>query len=306
MALLRQRITGRTSQLEHDHVVGRASTCSLAIGERYISVQHAVLRFDGSGWELRDLGSRNGTFLNGVRIAAGEVIRLSCGASISFGRREQEWILTDDSPPSVMAIPLDGSDPVLIDCDLLALPAPENPVVSIYRSGDGDWILEQPHSVAPIADRHVFDVGGRLYRFSCQSLLNQTSIASNSLEAADLPLSLVFAVSRDEEHVQISVTSSGTTHDLGDRAHNYLLLTLARRRLADAAEGLPDTSCGWIYQDDFASDPSMVPPQLNLNVFRIRKRFAALQLPNSGAIIERRPGTKQLRLGTGRVTITTT
>lgn len=306
MALLQQRATGRTSQLEHDHVVGRASTCSLAIAERYISVQHAVLRFDGEGWELRDFGSRNGTFLNGVRVAAGESAKVSRGASISFGRREQEWVLTDDSPPSVMAIPLDGGDPVLLDCNLLALPAAENPVVSIYRSGEGDWMLEQPHSVAPIADRHVFDAGGRLYRFSCQSLVNQTSIASTTLEPAELPLTLAFAVSRDEEHVQISVTSGDVTHNLGDRTHNYLLLTLARRRLADAAEGLPETSCGWIYQDDFASDPSMAPPQLNLNVFRIRKQFAALQLPNTGAIIERRPGTKQLRLGTGRVTITTT
>jgi len=305
MALLRQCATGQTSPLEHDHVVGRAATCSLAIPERYISVQHAVLRFDGSGWEIRDLGSRNGTFLNRIRLPAGEVTRLGRGASVAFGRREQEWVLVDDSPPSVMAVPLDGGDPAVLECDLLALPTPENPQASIYRSGDDSWILEQPDSVAPIGDRSVFDVGGRLYRFSCPSLLNQTSIASTTLEPQDLPLTLVFGVSRDEEHVQLSVTTSGETHDLGNRAHNYLLLTLARRRLADAAEGLPDTSCGWIYPDDFSSDPSMVPPQLNLNVFRIRKQFAALKLPNPAAILERRPGTKQLRLGTRHIKIVT-
>ena len=115
---------------------------------------------------------------------------------------------------------------------------------------------------------------------------------------------LLFTVSRDEEFVTIQLESAGVTRDLGSRGHNYLLLTLARRRLSDAADGLPESLCGWIYQDDLAHDPSMVGPQLNIDVFRIRKQFAAIGVGDAASIIERRPRTRQIRIGTPHINIT--
>ena len=47
----------------------------------------------------------------------------------------------------------------------------------------------------------------------------------------------------------------------------------------------------------------MTPPQLNIDVFRIREQFAKAGVVDAAGIIERRPG--QLRVGTGRITITT-
>ena len=35
-----------------------------------VSRQHARLWQDGEGWTLEDLGSNNGTYINGVRLAA--------------------------------------------------------------------------------------------------------------------------------------------------------------------------------------------------------------------------------------------
>jgi hypothetical protein len=114
---------------------------------------------------------------------------------------------------------------------------------------------------------------------------------------------LSFSVSRDEEHVELQVTNAGRTHNLGAHSFHYLLLTLARRRLADAAAGLSETSCGWIYLEDLAHDPSMLPPQLNIDVFRIRKQFEAIGVADPAGIIERRPRTRQLRIGVGRISI---
>ena len=48
--------------------IGRASECSIPIRDRYLSRRHAeIVAVDGS-WLLKDLGSVNGTYLNGARV----------------------------------------------------------------------------------------------------------------------------------------------------------------------------------------------------------------------------------------------
>ena len=114
---------------------------------------------------------------------------------------------------------------------------------------------------------------------------------------------LSFEVSSDEEHVHLRMTSGRRTFDMGSRAHNYLLLTLARQRLQDQEKGLADTRCGWMLQDDLAPDPMMAPPRLNIDVFRIRRQLAARGIVDSAGIIERRPRARQLRIGTGHLCV---
>jgi hypothetical protein len=114
---------------------------------------------------------------------------------------------------------------------------------------------------------------------------------------------LSFRVSRDEEFVHLRMTLGDRAVDMGARGHNYLLLTLARQRLRDEARGLGEAACGWIRQDDLAHDPMMAPARLNIDVFRIRKQFAAQGLGDAVDIIERRPRVRQLRIGTGRLSV---
>ena len=62
--------------------IGRQSGCSIVIRDSNVSREHVQLRRRPNGWTLRDLGSTNGTKLNGVRIegeqmlANGDVIML--------------------------------------------------------------------------------------------------------------------------------------------------------------------------------------------------------------------------------------
>ncbi len=53
-------------------VIGRGSDCDLSLPERleftYVSRHHCVITVAGSDVRVRDLGSRNGTFLNGMQI----------------------------------------------------------------------------------------------------------------------------------------------------------------------------------------------------------------------------------------------
>lgn len=51
-------------------VVGRSGDCDLALeGDDSVSRHHAVLEQFGRVWQIHDLGSRNGTWINGARLA---------------------------------------------------------------------------------------------------------------------------------------------------------------------------------------------------------------------------------------------
>jgi transcriptional regulator with GAF, ATPase, and Fis domain len=58
----------RPVALEGPLVVGRDAGRGLALQDDSVSRQHAEVAFDGARWTVRDLGSRNGTFLDGERV----------------------------------------------------------------------------------------------------------------------------------------------------------------------------------------------------------------------------------------------
>ena len=64
-------------------VIGRSSSSDLALGDRFLSRHHARLFRDGDRYLVEDLGSRNGTLLNGEQVLEptpvkpGDVIRMS-------------------------------------------------------------------------------------------------------------------------------------------------------------------------------------------------------------------------------------
>ena len=58
--------------------VGKSSTNLVSLNrDSTVSRVHAVLENLGFAWSIRDVGSRNGTYLNGEKISAERVIR-SC------------------------------------------------------------------------------------------------------------------------------------------------------------------------------------------------------------------------------------
>ena len=306
MGQIQNSLTNQIRLLEPEHLVGRAPNCSLRINERYVSAQHAVVRWVDGHWEVKDLGSRNGTFVDGSRIKAGDEHSLQKGSKLHFGKPEQQWELIDAAAPEVMAVAIDDGNAVTIDGELLALPSSDDPQVTIYQGPEGGWLLEQPNdSITPITHMQTFDAAGQVWKFCCPERALKTSLADYRPEFEMRHIELEFSVSRDEEHVQLHALFGARRFDLGARNHNYVLLLLARRRLEDASEGLPETSCGWTYIDDLVRGPSVTPASLNIDVFRIRKQFDAIGVLDPANIIERRPRTKQLRIGAARISVQT-
>ncbi len=62
------------------HVIGRAPTCAVKIASGSVSKEHASVLITGDKLILTDLESRNGTFVNGVKI---QHQRLNLGDKLS-------------------------------------------------------------------------------------------------------------------------------------------------------------------------------------------------------------------------------
>ena len=50
--------------------IGRDLGCSIVVDDPFASAQHAALTYRGRAWYLEDLGSTNGTLLNGQPVTA--------------------------------------------------------------------------------------------------------------------------------------------------------------------------------------------------------------------------------------------
>ncbi|MGD9485694.1 DUF1707 and FHA domain-containing protein [Streptomyces sp. TRM70308] len=67
----------------HPLSIGRAAGSVLRLNHHTVSRRHAQLRHTGAGWTLRDLGSFNGTWVNGRRVTRSVAVRP--GDQVRFG-----------------------------------------------------------------------------------------------------------------------------------------------------------------------------------------------------------------------------
>ncbi len=67
-------------------IIGRGSSCNLTIDDDLMSRDHAIVRVDDGRVTIRDLGSRNGTWVNAARIE--DDVELHDGDRIRFGSTE--------------------------------------------------------------------------------------------------------------------------------------------------------------------------------------------------------------------------
>ncbi|HUW18458.1 MAG TPA: FHA domain-containing protein [Sedimentisphaerales bacterium] len=82
-------------------VIGRRSDCDLHIPLKPVSRRHCQLNCDEGALKIRDLGSRNGTYLNGKRIDNEQVVR--AGDSIKVG--PLTFVFQIDGRPQNIKIP---------------------------------------------------------------------------------------------------------------------------------------------------------------------------------------------------------
>jgi hypothetical protein len=299
--------SGQLHQLHRHQILGRSSTANLRLDERRVSGRHASLRWDGGSWQLKDLHSRNGTFLNGCPLTPGTIREISEGTEVSFGSRENMYVLTDGSaPPSLaMLVSANGDSAIQVTDGLCVLPSATAPELTIYRDEHGSWWRESAltHETVPLTEGVDVLVRGERFQFTTGGTSSATAATEGALQRLYVrDIELVFSVPSAEECVQLDMKWSGGEVSLGSRSAYYLLLTLARVRLGllSARPAAPAPG-GWLLVDNVESMLRTSKEQINVDVFRIRQAFRDQDIGDPAAIIQRQRNL--MRIGTDAISV---
>lgn len=300
MGLLRRSGSGEALVLRSRSLIGRRAGSDVRVEDPRVSSEHASLRWTGKAWELRDLGSRNGTFAGSRRLAAGERCLVAEGDALAFGSPELRFELIDTRPPAVSARHLGTGRVREAIGRLLLLPDDEHPRVSVFEASDGTWRLEGADAEGAVGDREVVQVDGEAWELDLPGDEAETLEAGGAAPTLS-QVGLKFRVSRDEEHVEVVVLEGQRETALPSRSHHYLLLTLARARLEE--RGAPAGEQGWVDREALCRMLRTDEYKLNVDICRARKQLAALGLHGAANVVERRPGSGLVRIGVDRLEV---
>ncbi len=301
MGVLRHVSSGRSVTLSAHVVAGRAPSCAVRLTEHSASNNHASVFWTGERWEARDLGSMNGTSVNGAPVAPRANALLVRGAVVRFGCDGEQWELVDDLAPVVIARSTATGEIRVATDSLLALPDPDDVIVAIVMDAAGQWFVEPTDgSRRPARNAELMVVAGETWELIVPpfSPVLVTYKAKPSPQLATLVLR--FHVSRDQEHVRVDVVEDERVHSLGERTFFDMLLLLARERRKDAEGGtLPESEQGWVHVVDITKHLAVDERNLNVMVHRVREVFARAGVDGAEGIVERR--SRQIRIGIGRL-----
>jgi pSer/pThr/pTyr-binding forkhead associated (FHA) protein len=87
-----------------EHIAGRDPECSLVIDATTVSRRHARITVDSGTATIEDLGSTNGTHVNGTRISA--PMRLVPGNEVALGDEVLQLRGRNSSAPTVKVDPV--------------------------------------------------------------------------------------------------------------------------------------------------------------------------------------------------------
>ena len=117
-------------------IIGRRHNCDLRVPLRSVSRRHCQLNHDDGLWRIRDLSSRNGTYLNGKRV---DEAVINAGDSIKIG-------------PLAFLFQIDGKPVAVSQPDLVAMGT------SRLDSPTDDLVDEQFGSAVELDDIDDFEL----------------------------------------------------------------------------------------------------------------------------------------------------
>lgn len=275
--------------------VGRAVDSDLMLDSPRVSGVHALVEWRSPGqWEIKDLGSHNGSFVEGQRLVPGRWQRLELGQRVVFGDPASIWTVVDLSRPLIEARCIATGERRTTRDPFLTLSEEPSEWVDVFEERPGAWIVERPGQQFAVRDGDELTIAGRVWRLVLPVASQRTESLPDSLGSV-ATLVFEFRISPDLEHVELHIEAPSGRWGT-DRAHARALLEMAKILIADRGLGSEDER-GWIYTDelcslaDYESDA-----RLNVEVHRARKDFARFGLADAATLIQRRRSTRQIRL----------
>lgn len=300
MATLYWKTAKKRIALRGRSLFGRHPECYVRVDSPKVSSEHASLHWVNGVWELRDLGSRNGTYVDNRRLAPGDRAVMKKGATFSLSRSAAVFEMVDAAPPAATATHKESGKVYVADSGMLALPNEQNPQVTIFSTSDDVWQIEMESQVRSVVNQEAIKLGDATYIIEVPTAHPET-LQSGASGVLLESIRLHFAVAPDEEQVDVTVLMGGQSKRLVPRAYHYMLLTLARARLADAHA--PASMRGWLGRDDLCNKLDMDLNRMNVEIHRVRKQLAALGVQGAAKLVERRPGTHEIRLGVADIEV---
>lgn len=293
MGAICRKSDGKTVYLPHQLVVGRSPSSDLPLAVSSVSFNQAVLRWDGSRWIVGDLGSRNGTYVNGQRVGptSRSTLGLRAGDELAFAERDEIWIVLDDSAPQALLIPDDGGNPVaLVEGRVNVWPAEANPLAYFFYERAA-WRFEDlaGHS-QELGHGHAITVDGQGFRLHLPGPAAETPPAANpiaelTIERAELEIE----VAPDEESAGATAVVAGDSFALPRRTHLYLLAYLARERLKgrETPESSDSFEDGWVAVDEACRQLNLAPEALAVMVYRCRQDLERIGFREASRVVDR-------------------
>lgn len=282
--------------LFRDHTFGRDARCSTVLVSSAVSRFHARLGWTGEHWTLRDLGSRNGTYHNGRRLAEGRSVVLHPNDRVAFGDFNEEYVLKQIDPPqSVLLVrDADGRCDHVALTSVLPLPSPERPLCTLFLGAGREISLErETGELEHLGHGSTFEVEDTRYQVVLADQPGDyPQTGSSDLDRSQVNICLEIGVAPDEESAEVLLREGNERRRYAPKTHFYLLAHLARIRQAHGdiqPDGTRDhNEHGWVDCEALCKDLRINREHLAQQVFRIRQELKADAPALAEAILDRR------------------
>lgn len=284
----------REQELDAQTVVGRHRRADLIIKSAYVSGIHAMIQWRSDGWRLKDLGSHNGTILNGSKLKTGQTRKLNEGDEVAFGDRSVTWVLVDGGAPEPKAVSEDGEVVVGVR-GMLALPDASAPDVVLWPGAGGSWRLESEEGDRDAEDGEPVEAGNRIWTLSLPLVTERTRRGTGGGGPTELAQSTVRVLALGPKDARVVISDSdGNEREIDPGAAARLVMHLAQARASDGE--------GWVEREQLLDTLRVSANHMNVTVYRLRQQFAAEGFTDAPMIVARRG--REIRLGGLSVSIT--
>lgn len=166
-------------------MIGRSSECQIVVPDPRVSRRHAMIRVQDGGHYLFDLGSFNGSYLNGSRVTAAR--QLKNGDVLTFAEHEFQFSKEGESQPDgVDTDQLGGSTIALIrSTPVIILVSDIKGFTSLSESLEADDLAQIIGTWYADCERIITEAGGTVDKFIGDCVLAYwTKVDENTLKAS--------------------------------------------------------------------------------------------------------------------------